>query len=213
MTPPNWTNVTVSLSSLVPWEHNPRTMTKAEAKRLVKSRNKLGQFQTIAIGPDGQVYDGHQRLSAWLTVYGKDSAIDARQSDRPLTDEERRELTINANEPAGAWGDEFWTWPELGEWGFDTERLARLNSDAANLRVMLQSDEPIDPMAEWVGMPEFEQEDQLGAQTIKIHFQSLDDRDLFSKVIDQPVTDKTKYIWYPELEKKSAISEPFTDES
>ena len=78
MNTPAWTNVTVPLSSLVPWEHNPRTMTKAEAKRLVKSRNKLGQFQTIAIGPNCEVYDGHQRLSAWLTVYGADSAIYAR---------------------------------------------------------------------------------------------------------------------------------------
>lgn len=156
MSVPIWTSVTVKLSDLQPWEHNPRTMTKAEAKRLVKSRNKLGQFQTIAIGPDCEVYDGHQRLSAWAVVFGADSEIMALQSDRQLTDEERRELTLNANEPAGAWNWQIISgWPELPEWGFDQERLMRLNSDAANLATMLGVDAELpnpdpqqDPMLE-----------------------------------------------------------------
>src|SRR5512143_4084849 len=109
----NWTNVTVKLSSLQPWEHNPRTMTKRQAQRLLKSWRDLGQFQTIAIGPQGEVYDGHQRLSALLAAYGAQYAIDARQSDRPLTEDERRYLITQANLPVGAWNFETIAgWPE-----------------------------------------------------------------------------------------------------
>lgn len=135
-----WTNTTVKLADLVPWEHNPRTMTKRQAQRLLKSWRDLGQFQTIAIGPDCEVYDGHQRLNALLTVYGAGYEVAARQSDRPLDDDERGHLMAAANIAAGAWD-----WDKLAaldaealkSWGFDDEALRQWNADAANLAMML----------------------------------------------------------------------------
>lgn len=136
--PPTWANVTVQLSALVPWEHNPRTMTKRQATRLLKSWRELGQFQTIAIGPDGAVYDGHQRLSALLTAYGATYTVEARQSDRVLTEDERRYLITQANLPVGAWNFETIAgWPEAQEWGFDDEILRMWNADGAALATML----------------------------------------------------------------------------
>lgn len=140
MAAPVWTNVTVPLSSLVPWDKNPRTMTKRQAQRLLKSWAELGQFQTVAIGPGGEVYDGHQRLSALLAAYGGEYAVDARQSDRALDDDERQALTLAANVPAGAWDWNTlagWDTDTLTKWGMDGETLATWNHDAANLREML----------------------------------------------------------------------------
>lgn len=54
-----WRYDTVRLSELRPWERNPKTISKAHAKRLLETWERLGQFQTLAIGPDGEVYDGH----------------------------------------------------------------------------------------------------------------------------------------------------------
>jgi len=141
----NWTNTTVKLSSLKPWAHNPRTMSKRQAQRLLKSWRDLGQFQTIAIGPDCEVYDGHQRLNALLTVYGAGYEVAARQSDRPLDDDERGHLMAAANIAAGAWD-----WDKLAaldvealkSWGFDDEALKQWNADAANLATMLQAEQP-----------------------------------------------------------------------
>lgn len=150
----NWQNVTVKLSDLQPWEHNPRTMTKKQAQRLLKSWQDLGQFQTIAIGPANNgsgcpVYDGHQRLSALLAAYGAQYAIDARQSDRALTEDERRYLITQANLPVGAWNFETIAgWPEAQEWGFDTEMLKTWNSDAAALATMLAAEQQGDADAE-----------------------------------------------------------------
>lgn len=150
MAVPVWTNVTVPLSSLVPWEHNPRTLTKRQAQRLLKSWAELGQFQTVAIGPGGEVYDGHQRLNALLTVYGADYTVEARQSERELTDDERAALTLAANIPAGAWDwDKLAAWDteKLTQWGMDDEALRTWNADSAALATMLEVEPDFSPVS------------------------------------------------------------------
>jgi DNA modification methylase len=147
----NWKNVTVKLGDLQPWEHNPRTMSKTQAKRLIKSWQTLGQFQTIAIGPACEVYDGHQRLNALLAAYGAAYEVEARQSERALNDDERAALMLAANIPAGAWDWQAlaqWDAEAVKDWGMDAETLATWNSDAANLATMLQADETTDNDAE-----------------------------------------------------------------
>lgn len=141
-----WTNTTATLGQLKPWALNPRLSTKAQAKRLLKSWHDLGQFQTIAVSPEWDVYDGHQRLSALLTVHGPEHCVDVRQSDRKLTDEEHRELVVMAHIGAvGSWDwDKLSAWdaPQLREWGMDADALKALNLDALNLKEMLEADKP-----------------------------------------------------------------------
>ena len=84
-----WTPCTVTLGELQPWERNPKRLSKAQAARLLASWETLGQFQTLAIGPAGEVYDGHQRLSALLKLHGPRYTVQALRSDRPLTERER----------------------------------------------------------------------------------------------------------------------------
>jgi len=137
----NWHNVTVKLKDLTPWEHNPKSISKAHAKRLLDYWQRVGQFQSIAIGPGGEVYDGHQRLSVLRAAYGDDYEIDARQSDIALTDEQRKELVIAAH--VGTTGQFDWDalsgWDasQLQEWGMDGETLASWRADATALTEML----------------------------------------------------------------------------
>lgn len=141
-----WTNTTATLGQLKPWALNPRLSTKAQAKRLLKSWEDLGQFQTIAVSPEWDVYDGHQRLSALLTVHGPEHRVDVRQSDRKLTDGEHRELIMMAHVGAvGSWDWEklkTWDAPELHEWGMDADALKAWQTDAAALATMLEADKP-----------------------------------------------------------------------
>ena len=144
-----WTNVTVKLSQLAPWEGNPKTSTAKNAKQLQSSRDELGQFQTVAIEPTDKpdmyrVADGHQRLSAWLMEYGKDSEIAARLASRPLTEKERRKIAIYSRQ-IGAWDwDILSGWDEpLIDWGFDTDLLKDLGNDYSNLAEMLGVTPPI----------------------------------------------------------------------
>jgi hypothetical protein len=144
-----WTNVRVRLGDLKPWSDNPRLSTKAQARRLLASFEKFGQVQTVAVDPNCEVLDGHQRLSALLTIHGAEYELDARQSSRPLTDAERRELVISLH--AGAVGS--WDWQVVSGWdraeiegwtgkGFVQEWYKDTNNDANNLKEWMRSEQP-----------------------------------------------------------------------
>ena len=53
----------------------------------------------------------------------------------------------------------------------------------------------------WKGMPEFEQEDNPTYKTIYVHFRNEEDYKEFAKLIGQNLTEKTKSIWYPALDR------------
>ena len=55
----------------------------------------------------------------------------------------------------------------------------------------------------WWGMPEFEQEDDLPFKRIIVQFRNQEDYDSFAKILsgDQKLTEKTKSIWYPALQR------------
>ena len=151
----SWTPCTVKLSDLRPWADNPRMSTKKQAQRLLDSWTRFGQVQAIAIGPDNEVYDGHQRLSALLTVHGNGYTVDARRCSRALSDEERRALVVTLH--AGAVGS--WDWDslsgwdagELQQWGFDGDTLTNWQKDVTALGAMLSAEAeqpPDDPGAQ-----------------------------------------------------------------
>jgi len=125
-----WTNERRKLRDLVPWDHNPREINKREAERLGDSLAEFGQIQTIAIGPDNEVYDGHQRKLVWtvLPSYGPDFEVDVRVASRPLTDKERQKLVIYLHKgTVGQWDfDELansFELPDLLDWGFEEREL------------------------------------------------------------------------------------------
>ena len=146
----DWTNIRVKLGDLKAWSDNPRQSTKAQAKKLLQSFDEFGQVETIAVSPDLEVYNGHQRLSALLQVHGKDYQIDARQASRTLTEDERKKLTIFLH--AGATGS--WDWDTLSgwdasemiSWGLDDTTLKEWKHDISGLGELLKSEkqEPVD---------------------------------------------------------------------
>ena len=123
-----WTNVVRKLSDLQPWERNPRQINEKQAERLKESFEDFGQVETIAIGPESEVYNGHQRLNVLMAQHGGDYEIECRQSDRALSEKEREKLTVFLHK--GAAGE--WDWDilanefemdDLLDWGFDEDEL------------------------------------------------------------------------------------------
>lgn len=53
---------------------------------------------------------------------------------------------------------------------------------------------------EWVGMPEFIQDDLAPESSLTVHFASRADRAAFARLVEQNLTPRTKSIWYPEAE-------------
>lgn len=161
-----WTNSTRKLSELIPWDENPRTIREDQAARLTQSIAEFSQIETIAIGPDNEIYNGHQRLKSWRAEFG-DLDIDVRVASRKLSKAEKRKLTIYLHHTAT--GETNWdalaNWDpeELIDWGMDEKLLEQFNRDAANLNALLSSeqdytedDQPIDKYTDRLVSPIYE---------------------------------------------------------
>ena len=124
----SWSNETRKLSELEPWARNPRQINKRQAERLVESFDQFGQVETIAIGPQNQIYNGHQRLNVLKEKYGDDYEVAVRVASRALTEKEREKLVIFLHKgAAGDWdfdmlANEF-ELDDLLEWGFEPKEL------------------------------------------------------------------------------------------
>jgi len=116
-----WTNDKRRLGELMPWPQNPRQIRKEDADRLADSLDQFGQVQTIAIDPDGEIVDGHQRQNVWAALdrYGRDYEVDVRVASRKLTERERQRLAVYLHQ--GAVGE--WDFDALANWGVEVEEL------------------------------------------------------------------------------------------
>jgi len=127
-----WSNERRRLGDLKPWPRNPRQIKTDQAKRLAESLEQFDQVETIAVGPDNSIYNGHQRLNVWREKYGPDLEVDVRVASRPLTEKEREKLTIFLHKGAsGEWNfdllaNEF-EFNDLLAWGFDEKELLGLD--------------------------------------------------------------------------------------
>ena len=145
---PAWKPIKVKLGQIRVWDKNPRMSTKAQAQRIIASERKFGQPVPFLISPDFLLYDGHQRLAAWFTVYGADYEMDAMQSDRPLSEDEHKELVVTLHTGAtGSWNWDAlsgWSAGDLQEWGMNGDALKGWNNDANNLKEMLGAESDTD---------------------------------------------------------------------
>ena len=123
-----WTTERRKLGALVPWPRNPRQIKTDQAERLKDSFAEFGQVETIAIGPEDEVYNGHQRLNVLMQQHGADYELDVRVSSEALTEKQREKLTVYLHRgAAGEWNfdtlaNEF-ELDELLEWGFESAEL------------------------------------------------------------------------------------------
>jgi hypothetical protein len=91
------------------------------------------------------------------------------------------------SEDLKAKGDEFLQ-------GFDFDVIGLKN-------FTLESLDNFKPEDHWNGMPEYKSEDVSANRTILVHFYNDEDVQKFAQLVGQQITDKTKYIYYPEVQR------------
>jgi DNA modification methylase len=149
MTKPTWKPIQIRLGDLIPWGDNPKYSTKEDAKRLIETEQEFGQPQTFSVSPlmdNGKCncYDGHQRDSAWRTAYGDDFVVWAMQSDRHLTEAERKRFVLRMHNAHGQWSSDIlsgWGVDELTQGWFDSATLKTWKADVNWLDKFLQSEQ------------------------------------------------------------------------
>jgi len=79
--------------------------------------------------------------------------------------------------------------------------------------VETEGDNEVDYDELWQGMPEFEQDDISSFRRLIVHFASPDDVSAFANLLDQKITESTKWLWYPKLQKANLKNLEYRDES
>ena len=181
----------VNINSLNPAEYNPRQISNKQYEDLKASMEKFGCVDPIIININPErlnvVVGGHQRLRI-LRELGAEKVPTVSVN---LSEEDERELNVRLNKSGGEWdmdilANEF-DIVDLKDWGFKDTDFG-FNIDKIN------------PQDEWEGMPEFKQEDKTPQKQIIVSFKNEKDMQLFSELIGQKLTNKTKSIWYPKVE-------------
>lgn len=77
----------------------------------------------------------------------------------------------------------------------------------------LQADGEFDPYEHWQGMPEFESQDLTAKYSVMVCFETIENMQTFAQFVNQPLTEKTKTIWFPKRERETLNDRAWADES
>lgn len=214
--------VKLPISTLVQHADNPRRIDDDGLEGLKQSLTDLPAMMEVrpivVSNRTGQnvVLCGNQRfLAAKALGWTEITAIVTDQ----FTDAEEREIIIKDNTHFGDWdGDklfEKWNLDSVVEWGVPQSVIDSWQEAADSFRESFEVDEykpegdnsksgkPNDPNAEWVGMPEYEHENQESWKRLIVHFANKNDYERFSEIVNQKnMTESTRFIWFPEQEEK-----------
>jgi len=178
---------------------NWRIHPKPQQDALGDALDDIGWIQQVVVNrQSGHLIDGHLRVS--LAMRNNEPTVPVLYVD---LDPREEALALATLDPIAAMA------------AADKEQLDALlrevDTGSAALQSMLgklAADSGVtkfDPMAEWEGMPEFEQDDEQSFDSIKVHFRNEQDRAAFLVMMGED-KDRKKSIWYPKMEyqKQSA---------
>jgi len=155
----------------------------------------------------GRLVDGHLRVE--LAASHGETSVPAVWVD--LSDDEER-LILATLDPIGALAET--NRDALGALLGDlTERADALGAMLDGLASRSGLLEPIDPAAEWDGMPAFEHEDKTAYQTIAVHFKDAEAVEAFAAQVGLGITPRTRFLWYPEIEIERYADKRYAPES
>ncbi|URO00943.1 ParB/Srx family N-terminal domain-containing protein [Leclercia adecarboxylata] len=196
---------------LLPYARNAMLHDDAQVAQLVDSIKEFGWTNPILIDEAGEIIAGHGRVLA-AEQLGIDPVPTITLSG--LSDSQKRAYRLADNRlPRNAQWDEKLLSLEivaLSELDFDIEKIGFSEAEISKLLKI----EPDDIQEHWVGMPDFNQTDQNGCRQLIVHFETAIDVQNFVVLLGQKITDKTKYLWYPE-QRRDLVSDKayISDES
>lgn len=205
-------------NDLLVYERNSRIHSKDQIDRIKGSVKEFGWTIPILLDENDVIIAGHARhqVAIELDMEAVPCLVASGWSE-----EKKRAYVIADNRLT-----------EIGRWDFDIlrEELDFLQGtelpmevlgfddafmEALELRPMFDGDddgEANDPDAEWVGMPEFENEADAPYHSIKIHLRTEEDLEAFSKLIGRDLSSKPKFTYWPYTPPIKTVDIGFVDE-
>lgn len=189
-----------NINNLKPFPNNPRQHTDKQVQQIASSIAEFGFLNPILIDEKNVILAGHGRYMASIKLNLQNVPVLKVEN---LSEEQKQALVIADNKIGtnSTWNEDM-LWEQirkLNETGFDLELLA---FDEMEILPILNADNIVnDATEEWIDMPEYTQDDLMPKRTLLVHFENEADIQSFSKLVQQKITDKTKWIWYPEQEE------------
>ncbi len=188
------------VAELSAYAANSRTHSDAQIAQIAASITEFGFTNPVLIDGEGGIIAGHGRVLA-AKALGL-ASVPVLVLDH-LTDAQRRAYVIADNKLAlnSTWDHETLRAElealgevelDLGVLGFSEQELSGIFLD--------QEIGENDASAEWTGMPEFDQQDRKAFRSITVHFKDQAKVDEFARLVGQLITEKTRYLWFPEIE-------------
>jgi hypothetical protein len=187
-----------AIGDLISYEVNPRVMSDAAVAAVAMSIKEYGWRQPIVVDEHMVVVAGHTRLAAAKSLGLTEVRVHVA---RGLTPNQERAFRIGDNRVAEetAWDEDLLTMEILALQEVDFD-VALTGINDAELARLLEGLGETDVERKWQGMPEFTQKAKTAFRSIVVHFRDQAAVDAFAELIAQKVTDKTRFVWLPEIE-------------
>ena len=202
----------MAVEKLIPYARNPRRNEGVPVAKVKASLKEYGWQQPIVIDREGVIIVGHTRYQAALELGMKEVPVHIATGLTPAQIKAYR-IADNRTGSEATWDYELLSL-ELDDLKTLDCDLELTGFDAAELAGILleRQDGENDPDAEWQGMPEFDQEDKTAFRTIPVHFKDQEGVDEFARLIAQKITDKPRYVWFPEIEIETYADKRYVSE-
>jgi hypothetical protein len=188
------------LTKIKPYDRNPRTHPPEQIEALARDMREDGVTTAILVDENGVIIYGHgRRLAAIKNGYTQYPVMQA--LDWPEPQKKAVRLKDNFRGLMSGWDAELLKLEaiDLRMAGFEPSQL--MPPDMSGFLLTLEGVNVEDPLStEWGGMPAFTQGDKTAFRSIVVHFKDQESVDLFAKKIKQKITERTRFVWFPDIE-------------
>jgi hypothetical protein len=189
------------VADLIPYARNSRLHSDAQVAQIAASIREWGWTMPILVDEVGNVIAGHGRIMAAQKLGLEDVPC---MTATGWSEAKRRAYVIADNKLAlnAGWDDEMLRveFDDLRDMGFDLELTGFDIGEITGL-FLEKEDGETNASDEWLGMPEFEDQDPCFRKVI-VNFDTASDVQNFFDLLDQVDTGKAKSIWFPAKQRR-----------
>jgi hypothetical protein len=204
----------MALDELYEFQGELKTISDDELEKLKKSIVKYGFSFPIFVWKS-KILDGHQRLKAVRQLIEQGYKVKGNKLPvvriEAKNEKEAAEKLLLINSRYAKIDQEGF---QVFTFDFDID-IPEIGNfiDIPEIVIGELDDDTVNPNAEWDGMPEFNQEDDVPYKSLIVHFENEDYFKDFCLLIKQVVSDDAKYIYHPKQIRDDVKSVAYKDES
>jgi hypothetical protein len=191
--------------SLVPSARNARLHSDAQIQQIMASIREWGWTTPVLVDERGVIIAGHGRVMAAERMELVEVPVIVA---RGWSEAQKRAYLIADNklQENASWDQSLLQleMTDLKTLGFDALLTGFTENEIEAFGLPANN-----PLAEWVGMPEFQQNAKNAFRTLIVHFKDAEAVQQFCQQVGQQLTDKTKFIYCPPVEDESYVETQF----